>query len=101
MSFATDGSGTFFLNAFEGATFVGSASAVGVIPSGFSFPEGTISFGGATFNFMVLTSPSIPYFAIDNVSVTTGTTPEPSSLLLMVSGLLGVGATVRRRVFSR
>jgi hypothetical protein len=50
---------------------------------------------------MVLTSPSIPYFAIDNVSVTTGTTPEPSSLLLMVSGLLGVGATVRRRVFSR
>lgn len=99
MAFATDGGGTFFLNAYENGTLVGSASAVGVIPPGFSFPEGAISFNGATFNSIILTSPSTPYFAIDNLSV--GVVPEPSSLLLMGSGLLGLGWMLRRRLFNR
>lgn len=35
---------------------------------------------------------------LDNVSITTASTPEPSSLLLLVSGLAGFGAVVRRKI---
>ena len=89
MLFATDGPGPFVLNAFENGTFVGSATATGSIPPGFSFPEGSISLGGATFNSVVLTSPDTPFFAIDDVSASP-TVPEPASLLLLGSGLLGL-----------
>jgi hypothetical protein len=96
MLFATDGSGTFFLNAYENGTLVGSASAFGIIePTG--FPEGTITFNAASFNSIVLTSPSTPYFAIDNMSVTTGAVPEPSCLALMGIGFLGLGSMLLRR----
>ena len=44
MNFATDGSGTFFVSAFENGTLVGTVSAVGSVPLGFSFPQGTIKF---------------------------------------------------------
>lgn len=96
MLFATDGSGTFVLDAYENGTLVGSASGVGVVQAS-GFPEGTITFNGATFNSIVLTSPSTPYFAIDDVSVTTGVVPEPSCLLLMGGGLLGLGSLLSRR----
>jgi hypothetical protein len=96
MLFATDGSGTFFLNAYENGTLVGSASAVGVLePSG--FPEGTITFNGATFNSIALTSLSTLYLAIDDVSVATGVVPEPSCLVLMVIGFLGLCSMLWRR----
>jgi len=87
MDFATDGSGTFDLSAYMGSTLVGTATATGVVVV--SFPEGSISFNGATFNSVVLTSPSTPYFAIGNVDVSS--TPEPGSAILMLSGALGVG----------
>jgi hypothetical protein len=40
------------------------------------------------------------YIALDNVSVTqnTGSTPEPSSILLLGSGVLGLGSVIRRKL---
>ena len=89
MNFATNSATgvPFNLNAFNGASAVGSASATGVIPLGFSFPEGVVSFSGPSFNRVVLSSPSALDFAIDNVSVSA--VPEPGSLSLLGFGALG------------
>ena len=65
LNFATDGEGTFFLDAYNSGSIVGGASTVGSIPPGVFFPEGSISFGtipGVTFKKIVLTSPSTPLF---------------------------------------
>jgi hypothetical protein len=62
----------------------------------FSFTEtGT---GSDTIQFSFRDDPA--WMALDNVSVTQngGTTPEPSSLLLLGSGLLTVGGVVRRKI---
>jgi len=81
------------LSAFMGATLVGTATASGVVPPAFSFPEGMLAFGGPAFDSVVLTS-FAPDFAIDNVTV--GAVPEPASLSLAVLGLLALAA--RRRL---
>ena len=67
--FATDGTGTFYLTAYDNSKEVGSATATGIVPSGYSFPQGVISLSGVTFNSVVLSSPQTPNFAIDNVGV--------------------------------
>jgi hypothetical protein len=54
--------------------------------------------GSDTIQFNFRDDPA--YMALDNVSVTLrggGTTPEPSSLLLLGSGLLTVGGVIRRK----
>jgi hypothetical protein len=98
LNFATNSApGVLFnLNAFSGASAVGSAAASGVIPLGFSFPEGVISFSGPAFDRVVLSSSALD-FAIDNVTVDA--IPEPGALSLLTLGMLGcfAKAWLRRR----
>jgi len=98
LNFATNSVGgvPLVLNAFNGATPVGSSNATGTIPVGFFFPEGLLSFGGASFDRVVLSS-TAPNFAIDNVTVNdAGAVPEPGALLLC-AGALGGLFLMRRR----
>jgi hypothetical protein len=56
--------------------------------------------GSDTIQFSFADNPG--YMALDNVSVSqsggTGTTPEPSSFILMGSGVLALGGMVRRKL---
>lgn len=86
------------LEARDGATVVGSVSVPGVVPPGFLFPEGLVSFTGPTFTSVVLSS-SARDFAVDNLVLTAATAviPEPGTLLLFGTGALLVGASALRR----
>lgn len=70
----------------------GFASAGGVLVPGFRYPEGVLSFSGAPFTSVVLSSLALD-FQIDNLVATT--VPEPISLGLLSTGLAGF-ALVRR-----
>jgi hypothetical protein len=102
--FATEGSGPLTLTALNGGvggTQVGSSSATGSVPDGFMFPEGTVSFSGATFDSLVLSDANDPGFALGNFSVDTApvtSVPEPSSFALALEAALGlIGLTLARR----
>lgn len=102
--FATSDFGTpqpFELQAFENGTAVGSATATGMVPAGFTFPEGEIAFAGQAFNRIVLSTPNSAGFAIDNVAVAQA--PEPASGTLILLGLLAAMAPagLRRVQWSR
>jgi len=70
-----------------------TAAATGNIPTGFFFPEGSISFGGAAFDTIRLAA-TAPDFAIDNVALGTAAVPEPGTLFLCI---IVVGMALRRR----
>jgi hypothetical protein len=79
------------LEAFLGGNPVGSASALGTVPSGgFGFPEGTIHLNGITFDSIRLSSPNAINFAVDDISVAppTTVTPEPATASLLALALI-------------
>jgi hypothetical protein len=81
---------------WDGTTLLSLSNPnTGVNYSEFSFAvTGT---GSDTITFNGRDDPA--WMALDNISVSqgTGTTPEPSSLLLLGSGLLAVGGAIRRK----
>jgi hypothetical protein len=89
----------FTLTAFENAIQVGVVTSNNaVIPPGFFFPEGSISFSSAIFNRVVLTASGAPAFAIDNISVVPTAVPEPAALPLAGMALFsGLGLVASRR----
>ncbi len=61
---------------------------------------GLVGTGSDTITFNGRDDPS--WMALDNVSVTAqtgGTVPEPSSLILLGSGVLGLGGVIRRKLY--
>jgi hypothetical protein len=92
----------FTITAYENSALVGSASSTGSFLSGFTFPEGEISFAGDAFNQIVLTS-TAPDLAVDNLAVSPiAAAPEPGNLSLLGAGLLLASIPfVRRRKTAR
>ena len=104
LNFATNDFGTanpLLLTAFSGGatgTQVGTTSATGVVPTGYNFPQGTLSFSSATpFNDIRLTSAS-PGFVVDNVQIGTSlaSVPEADALSLLALGLVGLSLPLLR-----
>lgn len=89
---------TFTLAAYQGSTLVGSDTETGSVPSGsFYYPEGVASFNGALFNSIVLSS-SGEDLAVDNISVSAATTPEPGTMSIVgLAVLAGFGIGYRRK----
>jgi hypothetical protein len=99
LDFATFDAQPLNLSAFLVGAPVGSSSATGTVPAGFSLPEGVLSFNGAAFDTVVLSSLT-PNFAIDNVAATDPpAVPEPGSLLLCGGALAALAfVQLRRRI---
>lgn len=83
------------LTAYQNSQLVGSVEASGVVPGGFTFPEGQIEFDGSLFNNIVISSDAVD-FAVDNITANVTVTPEPRLLLPLGFGFAVIGFLSRR-----
>jgi hypothetical protein len=88
------------INLFSGTTNVGSLSFNGVpdpvFTGGFAGIQSTVPFNSVALSF----NPMAPAFALDNIRVASAV-PEPSTMLLILSGGAGLLASRRRLTSSR
>jgi hypothetical protein len=76
------------ISVFSGATFLGSLSYNGVadpfLVGGFAGVQSTLPFDRVSVNF-----PGNAPFAVDNIRIAAVNIPEPSTMLLVLSGVIG------------
>ena len=105
-NFATPGDyAPFYASFYEDGVLVGTDVFSDAIPPGYLVAEGVANITG-TFNSVSLalggppSSGSTSPFVIDNLDAVASPVPEPSSLVLLATGLLGMANRVRRRFVS-
>jgi hypothetical protein len=95
-----------WINFFDGGTSVGTISGAQVADSnanGDWTNPGTnryVNITGLTFDSFVLNS-SQRAFEVDNIAVAAAPVPEPATILLIGTGLFGIGLAGRRKKFKK
>ena len=83
---------------FGGLTLFSATDEDGYRYTEFTF-TGLVVGNNATLMFDFLHDPD--YYYLDDVTVTLTETPEPGSLALLGSGMLGLGGAIRRKLIAR
>jgi hypothetical protein len=101
LDFATETFSTVEIMAYSGVNLVGSNSASGSVPGGYYFPQGTLTYGGTSFNQIVISDSGSPAIAVDNIDVQlaslTAPLPAASAAVPCLAGVTFLGSWLGRR----